>query len=100
MLNEYFLSAIIITNNKRIALLKSKRNKRLQKLNEGDELNGWTLTDIQPAQVSLLKGTEIKLMDLEVKGFSQQTDAKRNMNNDETNVLKGVAPSTTQLKKD
>ena len=73
--DEYMLTAVIITSNKRIALLRSNKNNKLQKLNQGDELDGWTLTDVQPAQVSLTKGPLIRQLELMIKGSPMQANA-------------------------
>ncbi len=64
---EYLLSAVIITEDKRIALLSSRQNRKLQKVALGDKIDGWTMTDIQSRQVSLTRGTEVKVLELLVK---------------------------------
>jgi hypothetical protein len=99
--DEYILSAVIITSKKRIALLQSQREKKLQKLHQGDELDGWTLTDIQPAWVSLKKGAEIKQLDLTVKGSPPATDTKRKKNNNAVKMTETAPspPATTIMDK-
>lgn len=103
--NDYMLSAVIITGNKRIALLQSNRNNKLQKLNQGDELDGWTLTDVQPAQVSLTKGTEVMQLELVIKGSPKQANAMHATAIEKPEAVETAAPiavaeqsgATTQL---
>ncbi len=60
------LNAIIITNEKRIAILLNDRDKTLQRTHVGDVFTGWTLEDVQSHQVILVKGDETKTIELEV----------------------------------
>ena len=70
------LSAIIITDEKRIALLESGREKKLHKVSQGDELDGWTISNIAPNRISMQKGTETREMELAVKSSPKQTRRK------------------------
>jgi len=90
--HEYMLSAVVITENRRIALLYSKKDNKLQKLNQGDELDGWTLIDIQPSQVSLKKGAAIKQLELTVKRSPQQPNARHEKNNQAPVIPKATLP--------
>ena len=69
---DYSLSAVIITDDKRMALIETKNGKKIHRLREGEELDGWTLTDVQPARVSLKKGSEVKELELAVVPSSYQ----------------------------
>lgn len=69
----FSLSAIIITDDKRIALLESGREKKLHKVSQGDELDGWTIVDIAPNKISMQKGTETREMELAVKSSPKPT---------------------------
>lgn len=73
--------------------MQSKKNKQLQKLNEGDELDGWTLTNIQPERVSLEKGTEVKQLELMVKGSPVKIDANHKSDNEKKDVVEAVSPT-------
>jgi hypothetical protein len=95
--DDYKLSAVVITDDKRIALLQSGRNDKLQKLNQGDEIDGWILTDIQRAQVSLEKGGEIKLLELAVKNSPVQTNAKQDTKNE---TKERQSPLSDELEED
>ena len=61
---DYLLSAVIITDKKRMALIETRSDKKIHRINEGEELNGWVLAEINPSQVSLKKGGEIKSLEL------------------------------------
>lgn len=63
-LAEYLLSAIIITEDRRIALIQAGTDKKLQKVEEGETIDGWTLTDFKSDEISLIKGQEIKKIGL------------------------------------
>ncbi|NKB39020.1 MAG: hypothetical protein GKR93_17955 [Gammaproteobacteria bacterium] len=64
---EFLLSAIFITEDKRISLLQSKNSKKLHKVFQGDDLNGWKVTAIEPRLVSLKRGGEVRKLELMVK---------------------------------
>jgi len=63
---QYLLSAVVITKNKRIALIQSDRIKEPQKVALGEILDGWILSDIQPRQITLERNGEIKKLKLEI----------------------------------
>ena len=63
---QYLLSAVVITKNKRIALIQSNRIKEPQKVALGEILDGWILSDIQPRQITLERNGEIKKLELEI----------------------------------
>ena len=61
------LSAIVITNDQRIALIKENRTRKLQQLRQGETYNGWTLTDIQTNSIAMQKGPDTRQIELVVK---------------------------------
>ncbi len=71
---DFMLSAVIITGEKRIALLQSKKDRKLQKLHQGDELDGWMLKEIQPSEVFLTKGSKTRRLELMIKKSNPQAD--------------------------
>lgn len=74
--DNFSLSAIIITDEKRIALIQSGRNKTLQKVAQGEQLEGWTVSDIQAGKISLKRGSETRELELAVKGSPKQSNAR------------------------
>ncbi len=65
--NEAFgfsLSAVLITNGRRIALIRTSDDNRLKKLAQGENYRGWTLTEVRPQAVSLQRGAEIRQLEL------------------------------------
>jgi len=65
--DNFLLSAVIITNEKRIALIQSGRGRKIQKVYLGEAIDDWTLTDVQTGEISLSKGNEVKKLELLVK---------------------------------
>ena len=61
------LSAIVITNEKRIALIEDNRTGKLQQLHQGEMYGGWTLTDVGTNSITMQKGPHTKNMELVVK---------------------------------
>lgn len=70
---EYTLSAVIITGDKRLALIETLARKKTERLQEGEILDDWILTKIEPTRVSLKKGEEEKILELTVKPSPPQT---------------------------
>ena len=64
-MDSYLLTAIIITDDKRIALIKSNRGKFFR-LGVGEDIGGWTLSRVEPHEVSLTRGSETKTLELQV----------------------------------
>ena len=46
-LNQYSLSAVVIVPDKRLALLRSTTDKKIHKIEEGQDLQGWKLKEIK-----------------------------------------------------
>ena len=61
------LSAIVITKDKRIALIEDNRTRKLQQLRRGETFNGWTLTDIRTNSIAMQKGQDTRQIELVVK---------------------------------
>lgn len=66
--SDLVLTAVIITEDTRMAILESDRGKAIHKMAQGESVNGWLLADIQPEAVSLKKGNEVKMLELRIQG--------------------------------
>ena len=65
---EMILTAVLIAQGQRLAILESGRGKSLHKVAVGESVNGWTLMAIEAEAVSLKKGNEVKLLELRIQG--------------------------------
>ena len=63
--DDFAVSAIIVTDAQRLALIQSKRDNKTHKVTKGDSVNGWMVDEVDPDNVSLRKGDE--LQDLQIK---------------------------------
>jgi type II secretory pathway component PulC len=92
---EYALNAVIITSDKKIAIIQTGRNKTSQRIPQGETIEGWLLDDIQPHSVVLKKGSETKNLELEVitsKPISKITaKANKQGNDNPINIIKQKA---------
>lgn len=61
------LSAIVITNEKHIALIEDNRTGKLQQLHQGEMYGGWTLTDVGTNSIAMQKGQDTRSIELVVK---------------------------------
>ena len=61
------LSAIVITKEKRIALIEDNRTRKLQQLRQGETFNGWTLTDVGTNSIAMQNGPDTRQIELIVK---------------------------------
>ena len=61
------LSAIVITNEKHIALIEDNRTGKLQQLHQGEMYGGWTLTDVGTNSIAMQKGPDTRNIELVVK---------------------------------
>ncbi len=52
----FTLKGILIDENQRIALFRSKSSDKVVRLREGDEIEGWTLVRIEADHVTLARG--------------------------------------------
>lgn len=66
--SQFHLSAVIITLGERIAIIQNGKNKKPQKIQLGDTVGGWTLTDVRPRSVKLMRGNEVRNLELDIKG--------------------------------
>lgn len=71
--DDFLLSAVIITKEKRIALIQTGRDRKIQKVNLGEAIDDWTLADVQSDEILLSKGNEIKKLELLVKSSPKQS---------------------------
>lgn len=61
------LSAIVIANEKRIALIEDNRTRKLQQLHQGEVFGGWTLTGVGNNSIEMQKGPDTRNIELVVK---------------------------------
>ena len=57
----------IITGPRALALLRSESGDRLVPLAEGEQLSGWTLTDIEPFRLVFRREDEERIVELEYR---------------------------------
>ena len=89
ILEQVLLSAVVLTKHKRIALIQIDRNKKLQKLMQGEKLHGWTLTSIQSGGISVQRGSKTRHIALTVKPSRPGAQEKQ---------VKNSADAKTQVK--
>lgn len=65
---NFIVSGIVITGSTKVALLEFKKDRKIQKFTEGDDLDGWIIANIFPSHLELQKGEETKQLPLMVKG--------------------------------
>jgi len=61
------LNAVVMTPDKQIAIIQSGPGKDLQRVALGEAIEGWTLDDVSSHSIRLVKGKEIKDLELEIK---------------------------------
>jgi len=61
------LNAVVMTPDKQIAIIQSGQGKDLQRVALGEAIEGWTLADVSSHSIRLVKGKEIKDLELEIK---------------------------------
>jgi hypothetical protein len=64
---QYSLSGVVMTPDKQIAIIQSGRGKDLQQVALGETFDGWILEDVSAHSIRLVKGNEIKDLELEIK---------------------------------
>jgi hypothetical protein len=64
---QYSLSGVVMTLDKKIAIIQSGRGKDLQRVALGETFDGWILEDVSAHSIRLVKGNEIKDLELEIK---------------------------------
>lgn len=73
---QFMLSAVVITPDKRIAVLQNSKDKTLQRIALGETFNGWILNEITSHSVKLTKGKQIKNLELEIKKSTPKKKAE------------------------
>jgi hypothetical protein len=63
----YSLSAVMMSTDKKLAIIQSGREKTMQRLSLGESIDGWIVENIEPRSVLLKKGNETKQLELEIK---------------------------------
>lgn len=61
---RFSLSAVVMSRDKSLALIRSGQNGKLHKLYQGDKYQGWQLIGIRPDHISLRQGDEIRHLEL------------------------------------
>ena len=61
------LSAVILTDKQKIALLQKANDSKLYHLSVGESLDGWIIESIDPDQVKLQRGSETKVVKIIMK---------------------------------
>ncbi len=101
---EYFLNAVVITPEKKIAIIQSSKAKEPQRIALGETINGWTLESIEAKEIKLSSGKETKTLVLEVKNSTP--DKKQTASNIKNRIslgkeerkLSSISPSTDEIK--
>ncbi|HEX2245832.1 MAG TPA: hypothetical protein VHH94_06075 [Gammaproteobacteria bacterium] len=66
-LNQYSLTAVVIVPDKRLALLRSTTDKKIHKIEEGQDLQGWKLKEIKDESALLQQVNESQELRLQRK---------------------------------
>jgi hypothetical protein len=66
-LNQYSLTAVVIVPDKRLALLRSTTDKKIHKIEEGQDLQGWKLKEIKDDSVLFQQVSESQELRLQRK---------------------------------
>lgn len=74
---QYSLSAVMITADKKLALIQSGREKSLQRLSLGESIDGWILEEVGPRTILLKKDNETKKLELEIKTSAPRNKRKK-----------------------
>ena len=70
--SQIYLSAIVINEDERIALIERKQDRKPQQLKEGEKFNGWTLNRIRAGDITMQKGQVTRQIALTVRLSPQQ----------------------------
>ena len=74
---QVLLSAIVITDEQRLALVYTDRDKKLQQLRQGEEFKGWTLTELRTSGIFLKKGQRTRYVQLAVAPSRRTSQEQR-----------------------
>jgi hypothetical protein len=66
-LNQYSLTAVVIVPDKRLALLRSTTDKKIHKIEEGQDLQGWKLKEIKDESALFQQVNESQELQLQRK---------------------------------
>lgn len=66
-LNQYNLTAVVIVPDKRLALLRSTTDKKIHKIEQGQDLQGWKLKEIKDESALFQQVTESQELRLQRK---------------------------------
>lgn len=70
------LTAIAISERGRYALVRKGREGETVHLKEGSEVEGWTLVEVRPAEISLRRGEEVRTLPL-LREVTEETGAEQ-----------------------
>ena len=83
---EFLLSGIMITENDKFAFILSDSGRTTSKLRIGEEISDWTLTEIKTHAVTISRGSEQKVLELEVKKSPSRVDTRQAQTRSKANV--------------
>ena len=63
---EFKLSAVIITDDSRLALIEHGGSHKMERFRQGENLNGWLISHVEARRVILERGTETRILELNV----------------------------------
>ena len=94
--SQISLSAIVIDEDERIALVEGKQDRKLQQLKEGEKFNGWTLNRIRADDITMQRGPETRQIALTVRLSRQQAQPQQDKKPADTENQSGMAsPANT-----
>ena len=85
------LSAIVIDEDERIALIERRQDKKLQQLRQGEKFNGWTLNHIQADDITMQKGQLIRQIALTVKLSRQKVQQPKDEKSEDVEKQSNMA---------
>ena len=85
------LSAIVIDEDERIALIERTQDKKLQQLRQGEKFNGWTLNQIQADDITMQKGQQTRQIALTVKLLRQTVQQPKNEKSEDVEKQSNMA---------
>jgi type II secretory pathway component PulC len=83
---EFLLSGIMITENEKFAFVLSDSGRTTSKLRIGEEISDWTLTEIESHAVTISRGSEQKVLELEVRKSPVRVDTRQVQTRAKANV--------------
>jgi hypothetical protein len=103
---EYSLNAVIITPNKKIAIIESSKAKELQRIALGENIDDWTLESVEPREIKLINGKETKTLVLEIKNSAPnkkqpKSNTDKSLGSEiEKRKISTISPDTNKRKAD